>query len=163
MPRIRRQGSGEGPCQCKRLPLGSSVSTHLLIRRGQGRTLDMTMFGDITEDALKLLGNASSQISKVRRKRVLKVCNPDLTSLVEKEDLFVEAALSLFGNQFATKMKDRAEAVKILHKSQSHYHQPTATRHPYFRGSRPSQPQRRGGFNTRGTNHFNPYRSYNTY
>ncbi len=94
----------------------------------------------ITKDAL-LLGNASAQISKTRRKRILKVCNPDLSGLVDKEDLYIEAAPSLFGDEFASKMKERAEMVKILHKSQSRPNQPNNK--PYWESSFSAPKKRR--------------------
>ena len=56
--------------------------------------------------------------SKLRRKRILKACNPDIQDLAEEENLFEEAGPHLFGDKFETKMKERAESVKILSKSQ---------------------------------------------
>ena len=47
-------------------------------------------------DAIKLLGNASAQISKLRRKKILKAVNPDIQGLAE-EDILQEAAPNLFG------------------------------------------------------------------
>ena len=46
-------------------------------------------------DAIKLLGNASAQISKLWRKKILKAVNPDIQNLAE-EDIFQEAAPNLF-------------------------------------------------------------------
>lgn len=95
------------------------------------------------DDALKLLGNAFSQTSKVRRKRVLKACNPDIQDLAEEESLFKEAGPDLFGPEFEKKMKERAESVKILSKSQG-----TSNSKKFFRGGRHSQAQRGGGHPT---------------
>jgi hypothetical protein len=41
-----------------------------------------------TPEALKLLGNASSQISHLRRKKVLKSVNADMQDLADEEYLF---------------------------------------------------------------------------
>ena len=48
--------------------------TSMLVGVNSGN-LSLTEVEEITKDAQMLLGNASSQISKVRRKRILKVCN----------------------------------------------------------------------------------------
>ena len=66
-------------------------------------------------DALRLLGISIAHTSKIRRKRVLKVCNPDISSLADDQDLFEKAPLMLFGEGFETKIKGRSEALKILH------------------------------------------------
>ncbi len=42
-------------------------------------------------DALILLGNSIAHTSQIRRRRVLKVCNPDISSLAENKELFVKA------------------------------------------------------------------------
>ena len=46
---------------------------------------------ETVNDALKLLGNALVTTSKLRRKRILKACNPDIQDLAEEENLFEEA------------------------------------------------------------------------
>ena len=109
-------------------------------------------------DALTLLGNSVATNSKIRRKRVLKVCNPDIASLADDQELFSNAPPMLFGEGFETKIKDRAEALKILHKGQ----QPSSTQshsggrqRPFFRANRPFNPQRGGGYQGRGRSHFN--------
>ena len=110
----------------------------------------------MTKDAIVLLGNANAQTSRLRRKRILRACNPDIANLAERPDLFVEAAPYLFGDGFETKMKERAEAVRVLQKS-SKPNLPPQSR--FFRGSRP---QRGGGYNSKGgRGRFNPmgYRS----
>ena len=68
-------------------------------------------------DALKLLGNSIYQISRVRRKRVLKACNPDMANLAGNNSLFKESAPQMFGAGFEKNIKERAEALKVLHKS----------------------------------------------
>ena len=73
---------------------------------------------EMLDDALKLLGNTIASTSKIRRKRVLKACNPDIQDLADEENLFQEAGPNLFGTEFKKKMKERAESVKILQRSQ---------------------------------------------
>ena len=75
-------------------------------------------------DALQLVGNAVCQTSRIRRKRVLKICNPDIANMAKREEFFTESAPFQFGDGFETKMKERAEVVKVLHKSQSYTRQP---------------------------------------
>ena len=64
-------------------------------------------------DAIRLLGNASAGMSRLRRKRILKSVNLDIADLAE-EDIFQSAAPNLFGSGFEAKMKERAESVKLL-------------------------------------------------
>ena len=47
---------------------------------------------DIILDAISLLGNAVTQTSKIRRKRILKLCNQDIQDLADEDDMFKEAA-----------------------------------------------------------------------
>ena len=75
-------------------------------------------------NALQLLGKAVCQTSRIRRKRVLKICNPDIANMAKREEFFMESAPFQFGDGFETKMKERAEVVKVLHKSQSYTRQP---------------------------------------
>ena len=86
-------------------------------------------------DNFKMLGNSIAHTSQIRRKRVLKVCNPDI-SLVENKELFAKAHPMLFGEDFENKIKDRAEALKVLHKGQSSAPQ-GPNKKPFFRGNRP--------------------------
>ena len=95
-------------------------------------------------DAIRLLGNASTQISRARRRKVLKVLNPDIQDLAGEDDLFKGAAPYLFGDGFEQKMKDRAEAMKLLSKAKA----PPPKK--FFRGSRPTAPRRGGGQSQRG-------------
>lgn len=103
--------------------------------------------GEILDDAICLLGNAVGQTSWIRRKRVLKTCNPNIQDLAEEERLFLEALPNLFGAEFEKKMKERAESVRILSKSQAHSSQSGSR---VFRGGHHSQAQRGGGPPFRG-------------
>ena len=105
-------------------------------------------FGEAQEsiaDAMRLLGNASSQIARLRRKKILKAVNPEIQDLAD-EDLFSTAAPDLFGQGFEQKMKERAESMKLL----SSATKPPIAPKKFFRGSRPSAPQRGGGQASRG-------------
>ena len=59
-------------------------------------------------DAIRLLGNASAGMSRLRRKRILKSVNLDIADLAE-ENIIQSAAPNLFGSGFEAKMKERAD------------------------------------------------------
>ena len=96
--------------------------------------------------ALKLLGNASANISTERRRKAITHLNPELGTLIEDEDNFREAAPFLFGKAFDQQAKDHIEAVKSLKKTTF-----TSTRQPFQRGH-PSSTRGGGTFRGRGTN-----------
>ena len=54
---------------------------------------------EMVNDALKLLGDAVASTPKIRRKRVMKACNPrpDVQDLAEEESLFEEDGSHLLG------------------------------------------------------------------
>lgn len=54
--------------------------------------------------------------------------------------MFTEAHPSLFGEEFQVKMKERAEAVKLLHRSQSALSRPSSQPKQFFRGGAPRDP-----------------------
>lgn len=106
------------------------------------------------QDALKLLGNAVAQTSKIRRKRILKICNPDIQDLADNDELYKEAPPNLFGENFEKKMKERAESVKLLSKSQTSSQSGTK---PFFRNSH----TQRGSGSTRGSRgRYSPYGTF---
>ena len=98
------------------------------------------------KDAIRLLGNASAQISKLRRKKVLKKMNPDIQDLAD-EDIFQEAAPDLFGSEFEKRMRKRAKSLQVLDDVKP---SPQPTTSKFFRGGRPTVPQRGGGPFNRG-------------
>ncbi len=60
-------------------------------------------FDEVTcnvQEVLRLIGNASSQISTTRRKKALKALNPNIQDLVTEEDHFKESAPQIFGTRF---------------------------------------------------------------
>uniref|UniRef100_A0A1X7V3N1 Uncharacterized protein n=1 Tax=Amphimedon queenslandica TaxID=400682 RepID=A0A1X7V3N1_AMPQE len=98
------------------------------------------------KDAIRLLGNASSNLSRLRRLKVLKDVNPSITGLAD-EDLFREAAPELFGAAFEEKMKSRADAVKIFLSSKTNPQQ----KRQFFPPGHPTAPLRGGGQSQRGS------------
>ena len=109
-------------------------------------TLDLDGAKKAAADAVRLLGNASAQISKLRRKKVLKAVNPDIQDLAE-EDIFQTAAPQLFGRDFEAKMKDRAKSIKLLAAAKPHH---TPGKKKFFQSGRPTAPPRGGGRFHRG-------------
>ena len=118
-----------------------------LLGEVDGGTLNLTDVKGIAKDALELLGNAVGQASRIRRKRILKACNPYVVPLADQEDLFQDAAPFLFGKDFEVHMKDRAEVVKILNQSQR---MSKPSKPQFFQKGRSSQAQGGGGYSYRG-------------
>ena len=108
-------------------------------------TISVEEARDAVSGAIKLLGNASSQISRLRRKKILKAVNPSIQDLAE-EDLFSGSAPNLFGSGFERKMKDRAKSMKLIASASK----PPPGPKKFFRGGRPTAPQRGGGQARRG-------------
>ena len=118
-----------------------------LLERFQEEDEEMTTEDAVASlhDALRLVGNASCQISTIRRKRVLKALNPKIQDLAAEEEHFKEAAAQLFGNGFEKVMKDRAESIKILQKA-SKTSLPQQQK-KFFPKGRSTAPQRGSGQN----------------
>ena len=117
-------------------------------------SLDLDGAKKAAADAVRLLGNASAQITKLKRKKVLKAVNPDIQDLVE-EDIFQTAAPQLFGRDFEAKMKDRAKSIKLLAAAKPHHTGETK----FFQSGRPTAPPRGGGRSHRGVDNHGPRRS----
>ncbi len=115
--------------------------------------LESANSGNLTPEAsanaaLALLGNASANLSKERRKLVVKDLNKDASSLAENDDLFKEAAPMLFGEGFEQKLKNHVKlSKKILHKLWRQ--QPIFSRGPFPRGG--GRPNRRFQSNSNHT------------
>ena len=105
-----------------------------------GSSLSMEDARAAVADAIRLLGNASAAMSRLRRKRILKSVNPDIVDLAE-EDIFQSVAPNLFGSGFEAKMKEGAESVELLSASRSGPPQPRK----FFQRGRPMHcpPERR--------------------
>ena len=134
-------------------PVGPLVQTLEGIRAG---TLTYEDADHAISSAISLLGNASSHISKLRRKKVLKELNPDILDLVEEDSHFTKAAPNLFGSGFEKTMKERAEAMKLLKGAKK----TEGARKPFFRSTRPPRPHRGGGYFSRGVVRRGRYQPY---
>ena len=88
-----------------------------ILEEAQKGTLTPQSAAEAAKAALMLLGNASAQMAKERRKKITKDLNKDIVSLAEDPEMFEEAAPLLFGASFETKMKDHLESLKCLWQS----------------------------------------------
>jgi len=125
--------------------------THLISKVGnEGYTVEEAE--ETARDALRLVANASMNIAKMRRKRVLKCLNPKMQDMAEEHDLFQSAAPMLFGQGFESKMKERSESLKILSScSRSRDSSPPPRKkQSFFRQGHSSAPQRGSGDSKRG-------------
>ena len=72
------------------------------------------------ESAIMLIGNASSQISILRREKILEEYNKDLLPFAQdREGEFIKAAPMLFGAQFPKDVADHLEQVAALRRAKS--------------------------------------------
>ena len=84
--------------------------------------------------AVQLVGNASTRISHLRRKKVVSGLNTALMPLVEEDKNFATAPPALFGTEFAQKSKDLVDQVKAIRAIPKRANHP---REPFFRGGPP--------------------------
>ena len=84
--------------------------------------------------ALKLLGNASANISMERRCKASTHLNAQLSMLVEGKDSFKGSAPLLFGRGFDQKAKDHIDAIKCLKKIVTPASWPFQRSHPHSPG-----------------------------
>ena len=128
-----------------------------ILEEAQKGTLTSQSAAEAAKAALLLLGNASAQTAKERRKKVTKDLNKDLMSLAEDPEMFEDAAPLLFGASFERKMKEHLESLKCLRQSMTPKNGYRSDQ--FFRGSRPQYPPRGGGSNyrARGGQRFQPY------
>ena len=121
------------------------ISTLEAARKGSLTTRDATESAQL---ALKLLGNASANISMERRRKATTHLNPELSTLVEDEESFIDAAPLLFGKGFDQRARDHTEAIKSLKKATSF------SGNRFFQRGHPSQTRGGGSFRGRGTRKF---------
>uniref|UniRef100_A0A1X7TSI1 Uncharacterized protein n=1 Tax=Amphimedon queenslandica TaxID=400682 RepID=A0A1X7TSI1_AMPQE len=96
-------------------------------------------------NAIRLLGNTTAGMLRLRRRKILKLVNPDISDLAE-EDIFQTATTNLFGAGFDVKMQERAEFLKLLATSRTSQPQPKK----FFQRGRPTAPPISGGQSSRG-------------
>ena len=112
--------------------------------------------------AAELIGNASAQITRLRREKIVTSINKNLLPLVKEDGDFLDVAPNLFGPDFSKRAKDHLDQVKSLRAAtlppqqasypQSSYNKPGSV----FRRGHPSgrgQARGRGGGPTFKGNH----------
>ena len=119
-----------------------------MLESAQASTLNPKDAAESAQQALKLIGNASAHFSTEQRQKATICLHRELTSLVDDEDTFKDAAPFLFGPYFQQKMKDHMEAIRNLKQFSS-----SCGRQKSFQKIHPIQS--RGGENSRGRGHEN--------
>ena len=74
---------------------------------------------EAAQTALKLLGNASGNANRERRKSALQSLNPRLVDMAEDEAIYKTAGPLLFGEGFTKKAKERDDEMKCLNQATS--------------------------------------------
>ena len=95
--------------------------THLLEKLNlEESEIDADEVGYAVESAIKQIGNASSQMSILRRQKILEEYNKDLLSFAQdREEEFTKAAPQLFGAQFPKEAADHLDQVEALRRAKS--------------------------------------------
>ena len=135
--------------------------------------LEMQQAGRLTPEtaaeaatqALWFIGNAHSNISAERRKRVITNFNKDLRPLVEESERFSRAAPLLFGKEFEKEAKEHIDSVRSIRKLGSAPSR--GQRQQFFRHSCPHTYSQaacgggafRGGSRGRGRGRYHPYQT----
>lgn len=123
--------------------------THLLSKvDGEEYTVDEAK--ETVRESLKLIGNASLNISRMRRKRVLKSLNPRVQDMADESELFKSSPPLLFGHGFETKLKERSESLKILSSCTARRDSSPPRKKMFFRQGHSSAPRRGSGDSSRG-------------
>lgn len=117
--------------------------THILEEAAKGE-LSQKSAMEAAQTALKLLGNASVQASRDRRKLALKSLNSGLVDMAEDDFLFRNAAPSLFGDGFSKKAKERDEELRCLNQATSSKPSSQYKGNNFFRRGRPYNNAPRG-------------------
>ena len=127
------------------LVLDAAIPLVNMLESARAGTLNPKDAAESAQQALKLVGNASAHISTERRQRASQCLNKELSTLVENESTFDDAAPFLFGSSFQQKMKDHVEALRNLKQASTSYGQ--GRQQPFRKGY---PPKSRGGGNSRG-------------
>ena len=124
--------------------LDAAIPLVNMLESARAGTLNPKEAAESAQQALKLVSNASAHLSSERRRRASQCLNKELSTLVQDESTFNDAAPFLFGSSFQQRMKDHMEALRNLKQSTSYAHGQQQS----FRRSHP--PQSRGGGSSRG-------------
>ena len=133
------------------LVLDAAVPLVNMLESARAGTLNTKDAAESAQQALKLIGNASAHISTERRQRASQCLNRELSTLVQDESTFDDAAPFLFRSSFHQKMKYHMEALRNLRQASTPFGQ---GRQQSFRKGYP--PKSRGGGNSRGRGHRHP-------
>ena len=134
--------------------LDAAIPLVNMLESARTGTLNPKEAAESAQQALKFVGNASAHLSTERRRKASLCLNRELSTLVEDETTFHDAAPLLFGSSFQQKMKDHMEALRNLKQSSSASYSHGRQQQQSFRRSHP--PQSRGGGNSRGRGQRNP-------
>ena len=105
------------------LVLDAAVPLVNMLESARAGTLNPRDAAESAQQALKLVGNASAHISTERHQRASQCLNKELSTLVEDESTFDDAAPFLSGTSFQQKMKDHMEALRNLKQASTSYGQ----------------------------------------
>ena len=111
-----------------------------LLESARKGTLTPRDAAESAQQALRLLGNASATISMDRRQKATRFLNKELSTLVQEEDTFRDAAPLLFGKDFDKKAKEHIDTARSLQRFSS------SGKNQSFQRGRP--PMSRGGGNS---------------
>ena len=98
--------------------VGSLMDTLEKLNSGMSE-IDANEIGYVVESAVTLFGNASSQMSILRRQKILEEYNMDLLSFAQDREEFPKAAPQLFGAQFSKDAADHLEQMAALRRAKS--------------------------------------------
>ena len=116
-----------------------------LLESASKGTLTAKEAAESAQQAIKLLGNASTNMSVERQQRAATHLNPKLATLVEDEDVFADASPMLFGKSFDQRAKHHMETIRSLKKTSL-----PATGSRSFQRGHPPTSQGGGTFRGRG-------------
>ena len=124
--------------------LDAAVPLVSILESARNGTLTTKDAAESAQQALKLIGNASAHLSAERCRKAATCLNKELSTLVDQEDTFVDAAPFLFGSSFQQKMKEHMEAIRNLKQASTSFGHGQS----FWRGHPPQS--RGGGSSNRG-------------
>ena len=117
------------------LVLDVACSLINMLESARKGTLNTKETAESAQQALKLLGNASANISRERRQKATQHLNLELATLVDNEESFKDTAAMLFGETFDQRAKGHIDPIRSLKKTSS------LPRDSLFRGATPQCPE----------------------